>query len=143
MKLELNIGTRDRLLRVAGGLLLIYLAYSPVPARCAGDDRLCHRCDPDPDGCDEVLSGLYTAGQEHRRAGQLKPARGMFDSLTKVQRRLIIGAIYSLPVALFAGGLIGGWAGNIRIGLALGAAFGFCAAISLLAALAVSAAMRV
>lgn len=67
----------------------------------------------------------------------------MFDSLTKVQRRLIIAAIYSLPVALFAGGLIGGWAGNIRIGLALGAAFGFCAAISLLAALAVSAAMRV
>ena len=51
-------------------------------------------------------------------------------------------AVASLPVGLIAGGFAGAWAGDVRIGLALGAAFGFCAAISLLAAMAVSAAMR-
>jgi len=49
----------------------------------------------------------------------------------------------SLPVGLIIGGFVGAGSGNVRIGLALGAAFGFCAAISLLAALAISAAMRV
>jgi len=59
-----------------------------------------------------------------------------------MNRLLVWAAAASLPVGLFAGGFIGAWAGNIRIGLSLGAAFGFCAAISLLAALAISAAMR-
>jgi hypothetical protein len=61
----------------------------------------------------------------------------------RINRLLVWAAATSLPVGVIAGGFIGAWAGNIRIGLALGAAFGFCAAISLLAALAISAAMRV
>lgn len=65
------------------------------------------------------------------------------SNLSQTQRRLIWAAALSLPLGLLAGGFVGVWAGNIRIGLLLGAAFGFCGAISLLAALAVSAAMRV
>jgi hypothetical protein len=59
-----------------------------------------------------------------------------------MNRLLVWAAVLSLPFGLLIGGFIGAWAGNIRIGLALGAAFGFCAAISLLAALAISAAMQ-
>jgi hypothetical protein len=62
---------------------------------------------------------------------------------TAGSHRLTIWATaLSLPVGIIAGGFVGAWAGNVRIGLALGAAFGFCAAISLLAALVISAAMR-
>ena len=61
---------------------------------------------------------------------------------TRINPRLVWAAAVSLPFCLVVGGVIGVWAGNIRIGLALGAAFGFCAAISLLAALAISVAMR-
>jgi hypothetical protein len=59
-----------------------------------------------------------------------------------MNRLLVWAAVSSLPFGLLIGGFIGAWAGNIRIGLALGAAFGFCASISLLAALAISAAMQ-
>jgi len=59
-----------------------------------------------------------------------------------MHRLLVWAAASSLPLGLIAGGVIGAWAGNLRIGLIIGAAFGFCAAISLLAALATSAAMR-
>lgn len=59
------------------------------------------------------------------------------------RRRLIWSAALSLPVALIAGGVIGAsWAGNARIGIVIGAAIGFCMAIALLAALAISAAAR-
>jgi len=58
------------------------------------------------------------------------------------RRRLIWSAALSLPVALIAGGVIGAWAGNARIGIAIGAAIGFCMAIALLAAFAISAAAR-
>ena len=58
------------------------------------------------------------------------------------QRRITWSAALSLPVGIVAGGIIGAWSGNIRIGIALGAAIGFSAAIALLAMLAITAAMR-
>jgi uncharacterized membrane protein (UPF0136 family) len=60
----------------------------------------------------------------------------------RAQRLTAWAAALSLPAAVIVGGIVGAWAGNARIGLVLGAAFGFCAAIGLFAALAISAAMR-
>jgi len=59
-----------------------------------------------------------------------------------LHRRIIWGAALSLPLAITLGGVIGAWAGSARIGMAIGAALGFCTAIGLLAALAIFAAER-
>ena len=58
------------------------------------------------------------------------------------QRLIAWAAALCLPAAIIVGGMVGAWSGSVRIGVALGAAVGFCAAIALLAALAVGAAMR-
>ena len=57
-------------------------------------------------------------------------------------RLTIWSAALSLPAGIMFGGIIGAWAENVRIGIMLGTAVGMCAAIALLAALAISAAMR-
>jgi len=59
------------------------------------------------------------------------------------RRWMLQGALLSLPLAIVGGGMLGAWAGDVRIGLVIGAAFGFCGAIALLAAFAISAAARV
>lgn len=57
-------------------------------------------------------------------------------------RLTVWAAALSLPIGIIVGGIVGVGTGSVRIGVALGAAVGFCAAIALLAVLAVTTAMR-
>jgi len=62
--------------------------------------------------------------------------------LGRAHRLMVWAAALCLPAGIIVGGIIGVWSGSVRIGVALGAAVGFCAAIALLAALAVTAATQ-
>jgi len=63
-------------------------------------------------------------------------------SPSKGRRRLTWAVTLCLPAGLIVGGIAGAWFGNVRIGLALGAAVGFCLSFIFLAAIVVSVAMR-